>query len=147
MLLWISCFQEKQVCHLTVIKHFAWLATVYHLKKRFCSCLENGIWEICFSLMVNFSFLKHFQFFFFQLTSIKWKNYSWLDTNLYSETLVNTLFSWLFRLSTCTECRSPRFIKPWHSIVLQHSKLILGWESGVTPEAHQVLCVCVLIFL
>ena len=63
MLLWILCFQEKQVCHLTAIKHFAWSAIVYHPKKNLCNWLENGTWEIYSSSMVCFSPLKHFQVF------------------------------------------------------------------------------------
>lgn len=54
MLLWILCFQEKQVCRLIAIKHFAWLAIVYHPKKSFYNWLEDGNWEIYSSSMVYF---------------------------------------------------------------------------------------------
>lgn len=63
MLLWILCFQEKQACHLTAIKRFAWSAIVYQPKKNVCNWLENGTWEIYSSSMVYFSPSKHFQIF------------------------------------------------------------------------------------
>lgn len=61
--LWILCFQEKQVCHLIAIKHFAWLDIVYHPRKSFYSWLENGTWEICSSLMVSFPLWSIFKSF------------------------------------------------------------------------------------